>query len=353
VITVLLNANVTQLQSSADGTSVERVAFADGDGRYNHVRAKIFMLAAGGIENARLLLLSCSTHAAGLGNQNDLVGRHFMEHPRIRMGRIYVNGSLHSARQYDSRHLMPKPFRLTARRPGSYFELAPQIQKSERLLRCSFGLLATYCSEDEPATRRAKEIYWGLLNHGAPSISKPDFVQLACGAPKIAAAFVGRMTRARALLRYHTIEAVLEPRPDPHNRVTLSQERDRFGLHKAHLVWRIGELERLTHKRTLEIFGEQTGIGGFGTLSVDQAAWDERWFANILPTWHHLGTTRMGRTPQQGVVDRDCRVFGIRNLFVAGSSVFPTATGCAPTFTIVALALRLADHIGHVRTSLH
>jgi choline dehydrogenase-like flavoprotein len=62
-------------------------------------------------------------------------------------------------------------------------------------------------------------------------------------------------------------------------------------------------------------------------------------------SWHHMGTTRMSSSPHRGVVDPDCRVHGIDNLFVAGSSVFPTASSGSPTLTIVALALRLAQHL--------
>ena len=121
--------------------------------------------------------------------------------------------------------------------------------------------------------------------------------------------------------------------------------RDAFGEPLARLDWRVAERDRLALWRVLELLAAEAGRSGLGRLDLPGDAGRELALARLRGGRHHMGTTRMGVRPSQGVVDPDCRVHGIPNLFVAGSSVFPTAGHANPTLTIVALALRLADTI--------
>jgi choline dehydrogenase-like flavoprotein len=128
--------------------------------------------------------------------------------------------------------------------------------------------------------------------------------------------------------------------------VTLGESRDAFGQRRARVEWRTGELERRTLERMSELFASaltSRGIGAAATPAHDGRGWpgDELQGSR----GHHTGTTRMSDSPRTGVVDSTCRVHGIANLFVAGSSVFPTSGAGTPTLTIVALALRLADEL--------
>jgi choline dehydrogenase-like flavoprotein len=139
---------------------------------------------------------------------------------------------------------------------------------------------------------------------------------------------------------------VLEQEPDPQSRITLDTSRDALGLQRVRLDWRIGELTRKTLRRTREIFSAELRAAGFDCTIAgprgEASNQDEeapRW------VWHQMGTTRMAADPRHGVVDAQCRVHGIANLYVAGSSVFPTVGNDMPTLTVVALAHRLADHI--------
>jgi choline dehydrogenase-like flavoprotein len=139
---------------------------------------------------------------------------------------------------------------------------------------------------------------------------------------------------------------ICEPAPNPDSRVTLSQRKDRFGLNQVDLDWRMGLLEKKTIRRGQEIIAQevaQSGLGRVNGEALDDTYAD--WSPNLQWVWHHMGTTRMHDDPKQGVVDANCRVHGVSNLFVAGSSVFPTGGSDMPTMTIVALALRLAEHI--------
>jgi choline dehydrogenase-like flavoprotein len=148
------------------------------------------------------------------------------------------------------------------------------------------------------------------------------------------------------LIRQHQVETVVEPVPDRDSRVTLSTERDALGLNRTRLDWRVGAAEKRTMRRVHQLIDAELRRAGIGALEEARLADDEPgWPPSLGWCWHHMGTTRMDDGPRQGVVDRNCRVHGIGNLFVAGSSVFPTCGSDTPTVTIAALALRLADHI--------
>jgi choline dehydrogenase-like flavoprotein len=136
----------------------------------------------------------------------------------------------------------------------------------------------------------------------------------------------------------------IEPVPNPDSRVTLSGELDLLEQPRAQLDWQLHPLDKYSVTRTLEIMGAALGRAGLGRLQIindDNTTWPE----DIRGGWHHMGTTRMSDDPKRGVVDKHCQVHGLSNLFIAGSSVFPTAGSGTPTMTLVSLALRLADYI--------
>jgi choline dehydrogenase-like flavoprotein len=145
-------------------------------------------------------------------------------------------------------------------------------------------------------------------------------------------------------VRAYGLETACEQAPSPDNRVTLDDERDRFNRPKAVLHWGPSEVDLLSLRRTLEIIGRECGRSGIGRLWV-HLDWDKLTSREISGSAHHIGTTRMHGDPRKGVVDANCKVHDVDNLFVAGSSVFPTSSSATPTFTLIALAVRLADHI--------
>jgi choline dehydrogenase-like flavoprotein len=137
-----------------------------------------------------------------------------------------------------------------------------------------------------------------------------------------------------------------EQQPNPDSRVTLSDKTDRLGVPRVSLDWRITDFDRYSMRRSLQIVARTMERSKLGRI-----VWilgDESPPVLIRGGWHHMGTTRMHRDSRMGVVDDNCRVHGCENLFVAGSSVFPTGGASNPTLTIVALALRLAKHIEHL-----
>lgn len=138
------------------------------------------------------------------------------------------------------------------------------------------------------------------------------------------------------------VTAIMDPNPNSSSRVTLSRDRDALGMPRPRLDWRLTDADRRTVYRTLEIFGNAIGSRGLGRLRITFERAGTSWPDDLVGGYHTMGTTRMSDDPRTGVVDRNCRIHGIDNLYVAGSSVFATAGSGTPTLTLVALALRLA-----------
>jgi choline dehydrogenase-like flavoprotein len=136
------------------------------------------------------------------------------------------------------------------------------------------------------------------------------------------------------------MHVITEQAPNPDSRVTLGAERDPFGVPRARLDWRLSEADRHTVTRTHELLGRELTRAGLGTLELRRDVWGA-----LTSSYHHMGTTRMARSPREGVVDTDCKVHGVDNLYVTGSSVYPTGGASNPTLTLVALSIRLADHL--------
>jgi len=134
--------------------------------------------------------------------------------------------------------------------------------------------------------------------------------------------------------------------PDPDSRVTLSADkRDRFGMPRVKVEWRLGEQVKRTFDRTFAGLAKELQLARVADVELDAPLEGRAWPEKLEGTWHHMGTTRMHDSPREGVVDRNCKVHGISNLYVGGSSVFPTVGANFPTITIAALALRLAGHL--------
>ena len=140
----------------------------------------------------------------------------------------------------------------------------------------------------------------------------------------------------------------MEQSPNPDSRVSLYGEKDELGVPKARLNWDLTDLDKRSMRKIYEIIGEQVGMADVGRIKLYDFLRDENdmsWPASTGGGWHHMGTTKMHNDPKRGVVDENCKVHGISNLFVAGSSCFTTAAAPNPTLSLVALSLRLSDHV--------
>ena len=304
-VTVLLHANVVRVQLAEGGREVRSLRVATLSGRRFAVRARRFVLAAGGLENARLLLASSDVQRTGVGNQHDLVGRFFADHPHVPVGSI----------RYP-----------VDPRASAFYGVHPNAEHP----RAEAGLVAT-----DLFVRRER-----LLRSYIASIDLPSGASLDRQVRAVGRDLAGADFGLPRLLSLRTEQA-----PNPDSRLTLEGRRDELGVPLVRLDWRIGEFERRSAARTMAAVASTLGAGGharvYNRLLVDE----ERAWHETVGGSHHMGTVRMASDPRDGVVDASCRVHGVSNLYVAGSAVFATTGFANPTFTIVALALRLADHL--------
>ena len=366
-IKILIHATATELKAFPGADAIEEVAIASLDGKRGAIRARHFVLACGGIENARLMLLSDSVTPNGIGNAHDMVGRYFMDHPSGKLGTVFTDDPEAVTRPYDrNRAKGPAP---------SHPEicLSDEAQQSHRILNARTRAFAVEgrvprgirAMRDLKALRRNRvegealtlEERLCVRQNGEPQyIRMPPTtshgrarlaLDMALGIGGIAVA-MGRKLFGGSTVKTDRIDLVgyFEQTPNPDSRVTLGTETDALGQRKVSVDWRLTALDLHTYRTAAPLFGNEIARTCGGRFEL------EPWLrgdANLAPqvfgTSHHMGTTRMSDDPTRGVVDRDCRVHGIDNLHVAGSSVFPTGGWAFPTFTIVALGQRLAGEL--------
>jgi choline dehydrogenase-like flavoprotein len=318
-------ANVVNILTNESGSEIREVTVKNFEGKQHQVRAKKFILACCSIQNARLLLTSNQQAPRGLGNDNDLVGRYFMEHLEIKSAELWLT--------------KPAPLKLYAFDFGvtkARAELAIHSKKQE-----TFGILNGTVSltpleiakkvkpaieswnQEDP--RKSGDSFFGNINKAENESTRP-------------------VTGSRSYELFTRIEQA----PNPSSRVTLEAETDGLGVPRASLHWELTPLEKRSIRKIYELLGQELGRAGTGRVKlmdylVDKN--DHSWPSFTGGGWHHMGTTRMSMDPKQGVVDSNCKVHGISNLYMAGASCFTTAGAPNPTLTLVALTLRLSDHI--------
>jgi dTDP-4-amino-4,6-dideoxygalactose transaminase/choline dehydrogenase-like flavoprotein len=355
-VRVFLNANVVDILTDG-GDAVRRLRLKMMNGRSANVHASVFVLATGGIENARLLLLANKERPQGLGNQNDLVGRFFMDHPCLTTAVVRFRGEWSRNLFYDSKfHYRNKAVAAHGACIAGHMSLSQETRRREGLLHSNITFLPVFPGEYtgvkdalvrlkrrlEGVTETRRSLIRELFTLAAQPLNTAGF---------IAARYLqAGSLQARSLIDHTRLQVICEPAPDPESRVTLSQSRDRLGQNRVTVDWRLGDQTKRTVDRTIALIAAELDRSGVAEVTLDPPVTEQGWPESFSREgcWHHIGTTRMHNSPRFGVVDRDCRVHGTANLYVAGSSVFPTAGGDFPTTTIVALALRLADHVASV-----
>lgn len=355
-ITLVLHATVTRLQAASSADALTEVRLADIHGRTGTVRAKHFVLASGGIENARLLLSSNDVEPAGIGNRHDQVGRYFMEHPHARAAEVVVSDPVKVWNLYRRRVLSNGIPVAPSLRPGE------AVQEREGILNTSMTL--KYQRWPDAGLAPVK-----LFHHWMKDNKDPDrmgllmlraYKKLDAWADRVLA---GPVRAAQLKLKRGGLFLIAraEQAPNPASRVMLSaSHRDPMGMPRVELQWNMGEIDKHSIRRFAQVIGGELRRLGLGDVKLSEWVQDESLELpydrtvsnNPIGGYHHMGTTRMSADPRHGVVDRDCRVHGYRNLYIAGSSTFATAGWANPTFTITALAMRLGDHLaGRVNDS--
>ncbi|MFT3905578.1 MAG: GMC family oxidoreductase [Steroidobacteraceae bacterium] len=362
-VRVVLHANVTRLSLDAGSARVVAASVRTLAGPELTVRAERFIVATGGLEVPRLLLNSNDVQHEGLGNQNDVLGRYYMCHIAGTIGELRFNGPLDSVWNgydvsdegiYCRRRLSLREDVQRRERVGNFVARLhhPRITNPEhRNAILSALFLAKFLIPYE----------YGKRLHGEENASLATWLShlrnVALG-PFDAAAFAWHMLRDRKLAERKFPSIIIKPKanlysldfhaeqePNPVSRITLDAARDGFGLRRLRVDWRYTQGDVHTVQRALQLLATDIAAGGVGRFDYDPASVEFEMTRYGAYGGHHIGTARMGRDPRHSVVDADCRVHGIANLYVAGAAVFPTSSQANPTLTIVALAARLAHHL--------
>lgn len=362
---VLYHANVVRLERDPAAGRITRAVAAAAPGRHFEVEARIYVLAAGGLDCARLLLASNRESPDGIGNEHDLVGRFYMTHPVAEVGTVAFGQSQRAAagafqragdgvycrrmlrlteeaqQRYGLRNLAaalwyPDPLD-PSHRDGllSAFALVRAGMAGTGVDWKSTGVHARYGDiADVPAhVRNVARDFPRVVRYGTTWVRRRWYARRSLPS------FMSDHRTGSMRLRFDAEQA-----PDHENRITLTRDRDAFGVPRLRLHYRVNQADRASIARSLGLIRDEFHRLEVGTVEVpaDEDGLDDIAFGDGT---HQMGVTRMSDSPRRGVVDRDCRVHGAPNLYVVSSSVFPTSGSVGPTLTVVALAIRAAEVI--------
>ena len=338
------------------GETVTALVVVDRSGTRTRITAGHYVLALGGIENTRQLLLACEE--GHLADPHQVIGRWFCDHPHGRLGFFDLADSSeldHLGAWYDF-----QPDGGSEELPIlRAHELAPAAAEADGLLRFSIELVG------RPAGFRSPAMV--ALANAVDAATSRNVSALLGAVPGVARAPARSLRLASAVWRDRVhgphlggwsdpasrlhpvdtlaVEAMFEQRPSPDNRIRLSRRRDRFGRRLPLIHWSWSSKEIASINRSAELVGRALDATGRGTF-VSMAQLGQGDIPRAGSGWHHMGGTRQSVEPDAGVVDGDNRVHGVANLTLAGSSIFPNTVGYAnPTLIAVADALRVADRL--------
>jgi choline dehydrogenase-like flavoprotein len=343
-VTVYMNANALYFATNDEGTEVSHLPVRTLSGVDLVFKSKFYVVATGGVENARLLLLSGRTMAAGIGQSRESVGRYFMTHLVYSGGIIaptdpYADFNFFTGRD-GNHHLVDG----VDRKFVSYLGLSEDTMRLQSLPGMRFLWLYKFA----PVSRAVEAAKRLAARKDDREKAMADLASVFRNLDGLAEQAVRKVMLHEGLpVEALQLSATSEQLPNPESRVELGTDLDPLGLPRVAVDWQVTADDKRKAYATSRLLGAELGRAAFGRLQSSLTDDDSTWPENFYGDEHHSGTTRMHRDPAHGVVDENCCVHGVANLHVAGSSVFPTSGAANPTLTIVALAVRLADYLKH------
>ncbi|MPZ46682.1 MAG: FAD-dependent oxidoreductase [Betaproteobacteria bacterium] len=335
---VILHANVVHLDVSPNGNRLDSVTVRAFGRRPFKVHARRFVLAAHAVENARLMLHSDDVIVGGIGNESGQLGRNFMEHPYAESGLFFPSDAF--PQLYDADTLRKINLNMN-------LSLSAQAMRRERMLQYYCRFLPLYGFEESAkALERLYSRFWEPAD--LRTIAAVRMLTTSPG--QGARSFGARLGVVRPKPIAYMLDHRIEQSPNPASRITLSTERDALGVRKVVLNWALSELDYRTFAKGQEVVVRELSRLGAGRFELDPLT-PEAIRAHVRGHYHHIGTTRMATTGRNGVVDPNGKVHGMANLYVAGSSIFPTSGYSGPTMMIIAFAIRLAEHLKQLGTA--
>jgi choline dehydrogenase-like flavoprotein len=362
-VRVLLNANCTELHLAPDGAHVESITVRTLSGKRFSVAASYVVLAVGGLEVVRLLLASRGVQRNGIGNSADLVGRYYMCHIAGTLGALTVNGA--ATRVYHGYELSPEG--VYCRRRIAFPEpVQRELGIGNVIARLHHPRITdpSHCCGPLSALYLAKFLIayeYGKRLHGEDAATWSNWLahfRNVATQPLGTAEFLFHLARKRFLahrkfpsiivrppLGQYTLDLHAEQQPNPDSRVELATATDSLGLPRLRVDWRYSSHDIYSVSEALRVMADEVARTGCGRLDYQSETIEQLLLRDGAYGGHHIGTARMGASPSTSVVDGDCRVHNVGNLFISSSAVFPTSGQANPTLTIIALALRLGDHL--------
>jgi choline dehydrogenase-like flavoprotein len=370
-VRVLINATVTHINTNKTGSAFDSLEVSTRDGVRYKLKAKTCVLAASGIENARLLLASNRQNSGGLGNAYGVVGRYLMDHPGLSvasfgkkdMNKIATRFGFYGLNHQGRTHMYMYGL-----------SIAEELQRKLKLLNCAVYMMGERALDDpfDAVKRIIKRESKNLLADIFTILKSPGTMIKGIGMKMLGHRlfpgflrdfiintvimvnpnFAASEFQSRGLphkLTGMTVDAITEQAPNPESRITLSEKTDVLGVPMARVQWSVTDKEKQSFAELGRLLLEEFPKAGLPAPTL------EPWIANGRPQdaiaidmGHTSGTTRMSNDPRTGVVDTDCQVFGVSGLYVAGSSIFPTSGHANPTLMILSFTLRLSDHLKSV-----
>ena len=347
-ITVYLHANVCEVVPAPTDGRITSIKVKNFTGSDITVLSDDYILAAGGIENARILLASNQVVSEGVGNQNDLVGRYFMEHLSVNFGLMtpaYKDLAYYNFFEVPGKRINPKAERQV--RMKGYISFDREVLEKERMLNTSVSIKRKHLplSHSSAGYRSLRRLIGDLKAGVFTSNIDNHLGNILTGMDDIYNGLSWKYFSREEPVRLYQLGMQVEQSPNKDSRIILSREKDQLGVARANLDWKLTEMDYHTIRQTAKLVALEFGKTSAGRVKISLPDDNEKLDELILGDWHHMGTTRMSDNPKLGVTDQNCRVFGYNNLYISGSSVFPTGGHSVPTYTIIALAIRLADYI--------
>lgn len=318
-------ANATELILTSDLNAIGSVITKNYTGRTHTIKADVYICACSALQNARLLLASNRQVSEGIGNRYDLVGRYFMEHLEIRTSKLFLN------------HANPFKYYRWHNNVSHEVKISDELQEKRQILNATMSFFPL----EEEVNKKPNMSTW-MYNDPRKSLQSYH---------KGSRSYIeGRARRIFLSGNFPSYEIYtrMEQTPNENSRLTLNNEKDSLGMPKVDLHWQFTSLDKKTLRESNLLLGQQLGGFEIGRLKFNDFLADEddpSMPDTISGGWHHIGTTKMNSDVKKGVVDKNCKVHSVNNLYIAGSSCFPTAGSVTPTLTVVAISLRLSNHI--------
>lgn len=335
---VLENANLTKLVTNSNGTRISELIVKNLDGQSCKIICKQIVLACGGVENARILLNS------NLSERLPCIGRFYAFHPRV------IGAELHLAKPISKNNNF-QWHQIDESTKKQFIRYSSEYQLSQKQPNYAMNLMNSY-RKKSPEFQAALRLRNRLQGNSDKGDISDDLLTVISN-------FGGLISEYKAHRSFGEIDTLnlmtyVDPIPNYSNKIMLNNDKDELGMKKCTVFWKPSEDDiDYTYEFNVK-FAEMVGLNGIGRVKINPMLRDQSTYIKLVQNssggGHQMGTTRISDSNDSGVVNHNLKVHGIDNLFCAGSSVFPTYSWVNPTMTIVALSIRLANHLSAIQS---